>query len=284
MIVERMGKAIRNPVRDAMLSHATLEMGRGWGFGLHEAMDSTGAMIGPLIVAAVLYFKGTYQTGFAFLLIPAVLTIGVLITARMLYPKPRDLEATLPGLETKGFSSLYWIYLAAMALTAAGFADFPLIGYHFQKTSSVPENWVPIFYSVAMGAAALAALTFGHLFDRKGIPVLIAAVLLSSIFAPLVFLGGFALSLIGMALWGVGMGAQESIMRAAVPAMVQRDRRATAYGIFNTGYGVFWFLGSFLMGFLYDFSMPSLIAFSVAAQLASVPLLLMVKSKSHLMR
>jgi MFS family permease len=80
------------------------------------------------------------------------------------------------------------------------------------------------------------------------------------------------------------MGAQESIMRAAVPAMVQRDRRATAYGIFNTGYGVFWFLGSFLMGFLYDFSMPSLIAFSVAAQLASVPLLLMVKSKSHLMR
>ena len=284
MIAERMGKAIRNPVRDAMLSHATSEMGRGWGFGLHEAMDSTGAMIGPLIVAAVLYFKGSYQTGFAFLLVPAILTIVVLIAARMLYPKPRDLEATLPELETKGFPSLFWIYLAAMALNAAGFADFPLIGYHFQKTSSVPENWVPILYSVAMGASALAALTFGRLFDRKGIPVLIAAVLLSSIFAPLVFLGGFALSLIGMALWGVGMGAQESIMRAAVPAMVQRDRRATAYGIFNTGYGVFWFLGSFLMGFLYDFSIPSLITFSVAAQLASVPLLLMVKSKSHLMR
>ncbi len=274
MIAERMGKAIRNPARDVMLSHATLEMGRGWGFGLHEAMDSTGAMIGPLIVAAVFYFKGTYQTGFAFLLIPAVLTIAVLITAMMLYPRPRDLEATLPELVTKGFSSRYWIYLAAMALNAAGFADFPLIGYHFQKTSSVPENWVPILYSVAMGAAALAALTFGRLFDRKGIFVVIAAVLLSSIFAPLVFLGGFAPSLIGMVLWGVGMGAQESIMRAAIPAMVQRDRRATAYGIFNMGYGVFWFLGSFLMGFLYDFSMPSLIVFSVAAQLASVPLLL----------
>ncbi len=284
MIAERLGKAIRNPVRDAMLSHATLEMGRGWGFGLHEAMDSTGAMLGPLIVAVVLYFKGTYQTGFAFLLIPAVVTIGVLIAARMLYPHPKDLEATLPELETKGFPSIFSIYLAAMALNAAGYADFPLIGYHFQKTSVVSENWVPIFYSVAMGAAAITALIFGRLFDRMGIQIVIIAVILSSIFAPLVFLGGFALSLIGMALWGVGMGAQESIMRAAIPAMVQRDRRATAYGIFNTGYGVFWFLGSFLMGFLYDFSIPSLIAFSVAAQLASVPLLLTVKSKSHLMR
>ncbi len=284
MIAERVGKAIRNPVRDAMLSHATVEMGRGWGFGLHEAMDSTGAMLGPLIVAAVLYSRGTYQTGFAFLLIPAVLTIGVLIAAIMLYPHPKDLEATLPELETKGFPSIFWIYLTAMALNAAGYADFPLIGYHFQKTSVVSENWVPIFYSVAMGAGAVTALSFGRLFDRKGIQIVIIAVILSSIFAPLVFLGGFALSLIGMALWGVGMGAQESIMRAAVPAMVQRDKRATAYGIFNTSYGVFWFLGSFLMGFLYDFSMSFLITFSVAAQLASVPLLLMVKRKSHLMR
>jgi MFS family permease len=277
IIAERAGKAIRNPVRDAMLSHATHEIGRGWGFGLHEAMDTTGAMLGPLIVAAVLYFKGTYQTGFAFLLIPALLTIGVLIFARFLYPHPRDLEATKPEVETKGLPRVYWIYLAAMALIAAGYADFPIIAYHFQKTSVVPGNWIPIFYSVAMGAAAIAALIFGRFFDRKGIPVVIIAVLLSSVFAPLVFLGGFYLSLAGMALWGVGMGAHESVMRAAVAGMAPRDRRASAYGIFNTGYGVFWFLGSALIGVLYDFSIPVLIAFSVAAQLASVPLLLMVK-------
>jgi len=251
IIAERMGKAIRNPVRDAML--------------------------GPLIVAAVLYFKGTYQTGFAFLLIPALLTIGVLLFSRFLYPHPRDLEATTPELETKGLTRVYWIYLAAMALIAAGYADFPIIAYHFQKTSVVPGNWVPIFYSVAMGSAAIAALIFGRLFDRKGIPVVIIAVLLSSVFAPLVFLGGFYLSLAGMALWGVGMGAHESVLRAAVAGMAPRDRRASAYGIFNTGYGVFWFLGSALIGVLYDFSIPFLIIFSMAAQLASVPLLLMVK-------
>jgi len=280
IIVERMGKAIRNPVRDAMLSHATVDMGRGWGFGFHEAMDQTGAMLGPLIVAAVLYFKGTYQMGFAFLLIPAVLTIGVLLFSRFLYPHPRDLEETTPELEAKGLPRVYWIYLAAMALNAAGYADFPLIAYHFEKTSIVSENWIPIFYSVAMGVDAIAALIFGRLFDRKGIPILIVAVLLSSIFAPLVFMGGFYLSLAGMALWGVGMGAQESIMRAAIAGMVSRDKRATAYGIFNTGYGVFWFLGSALIGILYDFSIPFLIVFSVAAQLASVPLLFAVKRSS----
>ncbi len=277
IIAERAGKAIRNPVRDAMLSHATHEIGRGWGFGLHEAMDTTGAMLGPLIVAAVLYFKGTYQMGFAFLLIPALLTIGVLIFARFLYPHPRDLEATKPEVETKGLPRVYWIYLTAMALIAAGYADFPVIAYHFQKTLVVPGNWIPIFYSVSMGTAAIAALVFGRIFDRKGIPIVIIAVLLSSFFAPLVFLGGFYLSLAGMALWGIGMGAHESVMRAAVAGMAPRDKRASAYGIFNTGYGVFWFLGSALIGFLYDFSIPLLIAFSIAAQLASVPLLLMVK-------
>lgn len=282
IIAERMGKGIRNPVRDAMLSHATQEVGRGWGFGLHEAMDQIGAMLGPLIVAAVLYFKGTYQTGFAILLIPAILTIGVLLTARFFYPHPRDLESTAPELETKGLSSVFWFYLAAMALNAAGYADFPLIGYHFQKTATVSTDWVPVFYAVAMGVDAIAALIFGRWFDRKGLPILIISVLTSAFFAPLVFLGNFYGSLAGMALWGIGMGAQESIMRAAIATMVSADKRGTAYGIFNTGYGIFWFVGSALMGFFYDFSLPSLIAFSVLTQLASVPLLFLVGKKSQL--
>jgi len=277
IILERAGKAIRNPARDAMLSHATLEVGRGWGFGLHEAMDQIGAMLGPLIVAGVLYFKGTYQTGFAVLLIPAILTICVLLAARLLYPHPRDLERAAPELETKGLSRVYWLYLAAMALTAAGYADFPLIGFHFQKASTVSTDWIPVFYAVAMGVDAVAALIFGRLFDRKGLPILIISVLISTFFAPLVFFGGFYGSLVGMALWGVGMGAQESIMRAAVAGMVSANRRGTAYGIFNTGYGVLWFVGSALMGIFYDFSIPLLVAFSMATQMVSIALLFRVK-------
>jgi MFS family permease len=282
MMTERIGKGIRNPVRDAMLSHATLEVGRGWGFGLHEAMDQMGAMLGPLIVAAVLYFKGAYQTGFAVLAIPALLTIGVLLASQRLYPRPQDLEPTAPDLETKGFPRVYWIYMAAMALNAAGYADFPLIAYHFQKASIISKDWIPILYSIAMGVDALAALVFGRSFDRKGIPILILAVLISMFFSPLVFLGGFYWSLVGMALWGVGMGAQESVMRAAIAGMVPAARRGTAYGLFNTGYGIFWFVGSALIGFLYDISIPYLIAFSMAAQAASLPLLFMVKRESPL--
>lgn len=277
MVAERMGKAIRNPPRDAMLSHATKEMGRGWGFGLHEALDQIGAVLGPLIVTAVLYFKGSYQTGFAVLLVPALLALSVLLAARLLYPRPRDLEAISPELETKGFPRRYWIYLVAAALIAAGYADFPLIAYHFEKATVVSDTWIPIFYAVAMGVDALAALIFGRLFDRIGFSTLIVGSLLSAFFAPWVFLGGFYLALVGMALWGMGMGAQESIMRAAIAGMVPANRRGSAYGIFNSAYGVFWFLGSALMGILYDISIPSLIVFSVVVQLAAIPLFLLVK-------
>jgi len=165
----------------------------------------------------------------------------------------------------------------AVALVAAGYADFPLIAYHFKKVAVVSDNWTPVFYAVAMGVDALAALIFGRLFDRMGLSILVVAALLSALFAPLVFLGDFRFALLGMALWGAGMGAQESILRAAVAGMVSAERRGTAYGVFNSGYGVFWFLGSALMGILYDFSIPSLIVFSVAAQLASIPLLLLVR-------
>jgi MFS family permease len=279
MIAERMGKGIRNPSRDAMLSHATQSIGRGWGFGLHEAMDQIGAILGPLIVAGVLYLRGGYRTSFAILLIPALLALVVLLVARALYPRPRDLEIASAELRPKGFSRIFWLYLAAVSLIAAGYVDFPLISYHFEKLSVVPKVWIPVFYAVAMGVDALSALFFGRLFDRIGLSILIVVSLLSSVFAPLVFLGGFNLALVGMALWGVGMGAQESIMRAAIAEMVPMDKRSTAYGIFNAGFGFFWFLGSALTGVLYDVSVPSLVIFSVVMQLASVPLFILIRKE-----
>jgi len=281
IIAERMGKAIRTPARDAMLSHATAKIGRGWGFGLHEALDQIGAMLGPLIVAVVLYIKGDYRLGFGILLVPAILALSILIMARLLYPRPRAFEAGSAKLESKVFPKVFWIYLAAVALIAMGYVDFPLIAYHFKRVSIVSDDWIPIFYAIAMGVDALAALLFGRLFDRIGISILIFAAFISSIFAPLVFFGGFYFALLGMVLWGVGMGAQESIMRAAIAGMVSMDRRGSAYGIFNTGYGIFWFLGSALMGILYDTSIPALVVFSIISQLASVPLFLLVR-KEHL--
>jgi MFS family permease len=160
--------------------------------------------------------------------------------------------------------------------------DFPLIAYHFEKTQLAPAaSWIPIFYALAMGADALAALLLGRLFDRVGLSLLIITSIACAFFAPLVFFGGFHVAMLGMILWGVGIGVQESIMRAVIAGMVSADRRATAYGIFNAGFGVFWFLGSALMGILYDMSIFSLTLFSVLAQLASLPLFLLVKKAGH---
>ncbi|EKQ55691.1 MAG: arabinose efflux permease family protein [Methanobacterium sp. Maddingley MBC34] len=278
LIAERMGKAIRTPPRDVMLSHATSQLGRGWGFGLHEAMDQIGAILGPLIVAIILYFNGNYQAGFAFLLLPAVLALAVLVTSRLLYPHPHELEINTPKLETRSLMKVYWIYIVAVVFIALGFADFPLVAYHFQKAQVVSPVVIPIFYSVAMGVDALAALIFGRLFDKIGMRALVIAVIISAFFAPLVFWGDFTMALLGMALWGVGMGAQESIMRAAVAEMSPVDVRGSAYGVFSTIYGVSWFIGSFTMGILYDFSLTSMVMFSLGAQLFSVIPLILIRN------
>ena len=279
IIIERVGKGIRVPARDVMLSHATSQVGHGWGFGLHEALDQIGAILGPLIVALVLFFKGSYQMGFAFLLLPAVLTLLVLVISRFLYPTPHDLEVNIPKLDTKGFKRIYWLYILAVAFIAAGFADFPLIAYHFQKTALVSPEMIPIFYAVAMGVDAVAALVFGRLFDKVGISILIVVALISALFAPLVFLGGFYLAFMGMALLGVSLGAQESLMRSSVAVMSSVGRRGSAYGIFNTIYGVSWFAGSLTLGILYGISLSYLVVFSVIIQLLSIPLFILMLSK-----
>jgi len=128
----------------------------------------------------------------------------------------------------------------------------------------------------------VAALIFGRLFDRLGVNTLIISSLLSSLFAPLVFLEGWRLAFAGMVVWGIGMAAQESVLRAAISEMVPSNRRGSAYGIFNTGYGLFWFLGSSLMGILYDRSVLALVIFSIAVQLAAVPVLLVTKKQINM--
>lgn len=283
IIMERMGKAIRTPARDAMLSYATKKSGRGFGFGLHEAMDQIGALTGPSLMALVLYLKGGYRNGFAILLVPALFAIAILLIARYVYPNPHEFEIHTPTLKGKGLKRPFWLYLAAISLVAAGYADFPLIAYHCKKMAIASDSFIPLFYTVAMGIDAIAALVFGRLFDRIGMSAMIIAVAISLLFAPMVFFGGLWMVFAGMLAWGIGMGAQESIMRAAVADMVPSEKRASAYGIFNTGYGVFWFLGSVVMGFLYDISIPLLVIFSVGAQLIAIPVFIWTRKSLALL-
>lgn len=278
IVMERTGRAIRKPAMEAMISHAGKSIGHGWVFGLNEALDQTGATAGPLITALVLYLHGGYHHAFAVLLISALLCLGTLALARILYPRPHELEARSPELlETKGFPTVYWLYLAGAALTAAGFADFPLVAFHFQKTALVSQHVIPLFYALAMAMGAVASLLFGRWFDKLGWWVLLPAFFLAALSAPFTFLGGFTLALIGMALWGLGMGVQDSLLKAMLTKVVSPKKRGTAFGVFDTAFGIAWFAGSAVMGLLYAKSIPALVLFSVLLQLAALPVFFYAK-------
>ena len=280
IVLERMGKAIRNPPRDVMLSHAGKEIGIGWAFGLKEGLDQTGALIGPLLIALFLAHRGQYRVAFAALLIPAVITAVLIVVTKFMYPRPEDLDTSPPtpaAATQTGLGRTFWIYLIGASLVAAGFADYQLIAYHLQKHGIASIVLIPVFYSVAMATGGAGSMLFGKLFDRYGVGVLIPLTLFCIVSAPLVFLGGFWVAMLGAALWGLGMGVHDSIIPAAVAAMVPPERRASAYGIFTAAFGVFWFLGSAAIGLLYDVSIRGAVAFCVATGVASLPFFFAVR-------
>lgn len=284
ILLERFGKAIRNPAKSTLTSFAAKEVGVGKGFAIQEALDQIGAFLGPIMLFIILTLKGStdkhaaYVTCFLALGIPALIAITILLISKYLYPNPHEFEKSEIKSTNFSLNKAYWFYIIAIAFIAAGFADFPLMAFHFSKQNIIADNFIPIMYAIAMGVDAIAALFFGRLYDKKGISALIIASIISAFFAPFVFLlNAPVFAVIGIILWGIGMGAQESILKAAVATIVSKDKRGTAYGIFNTGFGIFWFLGSWLMGILYGSSIMGLVIFSVIIQLMSIPFFIKTK-------
>jgi MFS family permease len=271
VITERIGRAIRKPSVEAMLSYTTSEHGKGWVYSVNNALDQTGATLGPLLMALVLLRTGNYRAGYAVLLVSAVLALAILVVARMSFPNPTRLE-TEPAATRERFSTSYWLFMLAGACIAAGLVSFELISYHFSTTTIVTEQWIPIFFAVAMATNAITSLILGRTFDRFGIPVVIAAFFLSALFAPFVFFGTFTIALVGMVLWGIGFGAQDTLLKAIIAGEMPKGKRNLAFGLFYTGYGSGWLVGSVTTGLLYERSLSLLVAFSVIAQLASLPI------------
>ncbi len=281
LILERTGKGMRTPARDVMLSHAADQVGRGWAFGVHEALDQTGGMLGPLLVAGMLFGNKGYHASFAVLAIPATLALGLLLVTWRQFPHPEELEGKRIDFHTEGLPRAFWILLSGVGLLALGYTDFALLAFHFKRQALLSAAWIPVSYGVAMGLQGISSLGFGRLFDRWGAKTLAWVALPATAFSPLAFLGGTWLALLGLAFWTVGMGAQGSIMKALVAEIVPSAHRGSAYGILNSAYGVLWFAGSALMGMLYDRSLYGLVAFSVVAQLVAIPLLFSLTRSRH---
>jgi len=270
VLAERIGRALRKPTIEAMLSYTTGELGKGWVYALNTALDEIGATLGPLIIALVLLLKGDFRTGYAFLTISAAAALIALVVARVNFPTPSHLEQgrTAPA---KDFSKAYWLYMLAGALFASGLMSFELISYHLSKAKIASEQWISVMLAISTAFGVLANLAFGKIYDRIGLPIVIVAVCISAVFSPFVFLGGFWLVLFGMLFWGAGYAIQDTLLKAIVAEVLPEGKRNFAFGLYYAGYGVGWLLGSIATGLLYENSRAGLITFSIAMQLASVP-------------
>ena len=293
LVVQRMGKAIKKPAKDTILSFAASQEGIGKSFGIQELLDQIGAFLGPVLLYLVMLFQtdGTvfqaYSTAFAVLAIPGAITLVLLFITKHKFPNPEHFEPDPKQYIPFRMKKEFVLYIAGISLFAFGFIDYSIVIIHVsrtysslaaglaQTTSLVSSGTLPLLYAGAMLTDAVAALIFGAVYDKKGVTTLVLSTLLSAPFPILIFTGrSVPAVLAGIALWGVGMGAQESILKAAVTSMVPKASRATGYGIFECSFGVFWFLGSWLLGVLYDVSIPAMVAISVLAQLAAIPLYL----------
>jgi len=279
IILERTGKAVRNPAANTMMSRAGEQIGQGWAFGLHEALDQTGALIGPLITALVLAHHGHYTTAFLWLGAPALMTVLIVVGVSLRYPFAGGVAPKAKTQDDAALPRAFWLYAASAGLVAFGFADWPLIAFHFAQVKTLTPALVPVLYAGAMGATGVGALVFGRLFDRIGFSVLIPAILIAAIAAPLVFLGSTWAAIAGALCWGVALGVETSALNAGIARLVADRARANAFGIFSAVFGIAWFAGSALLGALYDVSLTLLVAVSVAAELAAlIPLALMLRS------
>ena len=291
LVVQRMGKAIKKPAKDTIMSFAASQEGVGKSFGIQEVLDQIGAFLGPVLLYLVMLFQTDgstfeiYSKCFAVLAIPGAVTLVLLIITRCKFPNPEHFEPEPKEYIPFKMKKEFILYIAGISLFAFGFIDYSIIIMHVSRTytglasglsetsSLVTTGSLPLLYAGAMLVDAVAALVFGLLYDKNGVKALVWSTVISAPFAIFVFaFDSVPMLLLGIALWGVGMGAQESILKAAVTSMVPKASRATGYGIFECSFGVFWFLGSWLLGILYDASIPAMIAVSVITQLAAIPL------------
>ena len=270
IVAERIGRAIRKPPEEAMLSYSAKTLGSGWVYALNTALDEIGATVGPLVVALVLFLKGSYHLAYAMLLISSALALASLTAARVSFPVPARLEEGNIA-TARGFTRPYWLFVAAGTLFACGLMSYELVAFHLVQTGLVASTWIPVLLAATTGIGVITNLVLGRSYDRFGIAAVLIAVTLSAFFTPLAFSGSLSAFLVAMPLWAIGYATQDTLLKAIIAGLLPEGRRGLAFGLFYTGYGVGWLVGSTTTGLLYEHSRVGLMIFAVVAQLASLP-------------
>ncbi len=289
ILMERIGKALRNPSKDTIVSAvAQNQVGIGFAFGLQEALDQIGALVGPLIFTLVFLIAGEnelaqYQLGYKALLIPFVLLMGFLIFAHNKIKKENLIkEVHAKEYREEQLQPTFWIYTAFTFFATLGFLNFSIIGYHLKAEGIFSDGNITLLYGIAMGIDAITALLFGKIYDNlksktgiktSGLLTLLAIPFLSIILPIFTLTDSKVLVIIGMIVFGIIMGVHETIMRSAIADIVPFYKRGTGYGVFNAAYGLALLGGSSLMGFLYDKGMTgTIIIIAIAFEMVALML------------
>lgn len=295
IIFERFGKSLRTPSRDAMISHASAKVGRGKGFAIHELMDQIGAFAGPLVVAAILQAThNSFGSALGVMIVPGVAAIVVLLVLRHRVPDPaayeEENEAESPAASGEGavqtpagaapakqprvkLPARFWAYTGFCGLVLAGVGTFGVMSFHMVDAGLLNASFVPVFYAIAQAVDAVFALVTGSLYDKYGVKVLFVLPIVSAFVPLFAFASSVPMVAVGVALWGMSLGVQESTMRAAVADMVPGGKRATSYGMFSVATGIGTFIGATVIGLLYPLGQPAIAVYAVALQVAAFVLL-----------
>ena len=288
LILERTGKAIRSPAKTVLLADAASAVGRGTGFGVHKALDQLGAFLGPLLVAAVAAVQGAYWPAFLWLIIPAVAAMLTLFWLRIRVPdtsvfrgRPSDAELThastpaTADARTGSTRATFLLFAGFAALTTFGLISFGVITFHLTDAALVPLPAVPLVYALAMLMAAVAALITGRAYDGLGVRTLVVVPVLTAFVPALCLAVDLPLVLIGVCLWGVATGVQDSTVKAFVADLVPPEHRGTAFGQLAVFQGAAALAGGATAGALYG-NVALLTALVVVAQVAAGVLLILV--------
>ena len=294
IVLERFGKSLRTPSRDAMLSHAAAKVGRGKGFALHEALDQVGAIAGPLIAAAILQAThNAFGPALGVMIVPGLAAIGVLLFLKRRVPRPElfeqeDDDASLAAEQAKGETAspaakqgndqaqplklplLFWVYTGFCAIVLAGVGTFGVMSYHMVATGLIATPAIPVIYAIAMAVDGVFALLTGALYDKIGTKALLALPVASALIPLFVYTDNAAFVVFGVILWGASLGIQESTMRAAVADMVPGCKRATSYGLFSVFIGVGALVGASATGMLYAYGQSAIVSYTMALETAAL--------------
>ncbi|HOW87029.1 MAG TPA: MFS transporter [Candidatus Omnitrophota bacterium] len=293
IVMERIGKAMRSPAKDTILSQATKQVGTGFGFGLNEAMDQIGAIIGPLLFTVA--FMGTshaekglrdYQSAYHLLWLPFFFLMACVLFAFWKTPNPETLETAVKKTESEKLPKIFWLYTAFSFLATMGFVNFVLMAYHFKSKAVLSDAQIPLFYAIAMGIDGAAALVIGKVYDGMkekqkhdwaGIGTLLMIPVLSIVIPFLCFTTVPWIAILSIAFWGIVMAGHETIMKSAIADITPLKKRGTGYGILNVAYGLAMLVGGVVMGFLYERSLPALMISAAALELTSLPFFFAMK-------